>query len=137
MLTEDIRDGKTNRLIKIEMDTGPHRTFSLYPSTPQQAKPSNINDPLILSVIGSITSFEKSRGSVLAANEQPILVGNIVALEDATQRTHTYSRWSHLKSGFDWNRINIAGIIGAIAIFIYALARGLGWVIDGFVAKPE
>ena len=83
----------------------------------------------------SIISFEKNRGAVISAKEQPVLVGNILVQEDESKRKSSYNEWIHLKRGFDWNRINLAGFIAFFSALLYSLARALGWVIDGFVSR--
>lgn len=126
-----------------ELEMGPVRTFNLYqyPQVQQKGESvdgeSEVADPSN-EIFTSIVKFERRRGSVLLAEEQPILVGGILVQEDIAARNPwggSQRSWTHLARGFDWDRIEIAGLLAAFAAFLYIVARALGWVIDGFVSR--
>jgi hypothetical protein len=131
-IRERIRTKKLGSISKHEMDTGPVRTFAFYPTRDGQTS----TQESALNILASIAAFERRRGGVLSAQEQPVLVGDVFVQEAEIAR-FPYLRWTHLKNAFDWQRMVIAGVIAAFAAFIYIVARMLGWVIDGFVSRTE
>ena len=132
-IRERIHAKKLESIYQFEVDTGPIRTFAFYPtmagqpSTPQQT---------VSNILESIMNFERRRGIILNAQEQPLVVGDVF-VQEVEKPQYGYRRWTHLKHGFDWQRIAVAGGIAAFAVFIYVVARLLGWVIDGFVSRAE
>jgi hypothetical protein len=83
-------------------------------------------------------AFERQRGQVLVAAEQPALVGPVLAQEDETKREDACRNWTHLRRGFDMGPLGWAALLAAGAIIVYSLARALGWMIDGFVTpRPD
>jgi sterol desaturase/sphingolipid hydroxylase (fatty acid hydroxylase superfamily) len=51
--------------------------------------------------------------------------------------TAVFAWFSNGGRGFYWEGAAWAGGLAVFAIFIYIVARAVGWVIDGFVSKPE
>jgi hypothetical protein len=133
--------GRTDESIaRIEVDAGPHRTFSFYQiplGGNQQGRTVAKDDPVINAAMGSIFKFEKRRGAVLSAGEQPVLVGDLVVQEDEAERKYSFASWAHLARGFDWQRIAWACGIAALAMFLYVVARAIGWIVDGFVSRAD
>jgi hypothetical protein len=84
----------------------------------------------------SLTAFEAQRGSVLQAAEMPVQVGKFLVQEVEADRSEIYLRWKHLKRGFDTERLWCAGALVAVGVFLFLVARALGWIIDGFVTRP-
>jgi hypothetical protein len=95
---------------------------------------TKVGEDAVVAALGSLTTFERRRGAVISADEQPVLVGTFLLQEVGESRSN-YSYWTHLKRGFDWDRTVLAGGIAGFAVFIYMVARALGWVIDGFVTQ--
>jgi hypothetical protein len=129
-----IRDGAARSIGTIEVHTGPIRTFEFYRANPKQTGQSVLDDENTKAVLTSITSFERKRGAVMSANEQPVLVGDVMVREVA-ERQQPYTDWTHLKRGFSWETVAWAAALGALAMLVYVVARALGWVIDGFVSR--
>jgi hypothetical protein len=136
-LTEIMRSGNVSAPFMLEVDAGPYRTLAIYQLQRQDKPITGADDPRLAPVMKSFLSFEMNRGVVLLAGEQPIMVGDYLIKEDESKRQYSFFRWAHLKRGFDWQQGMMAGIIGGLAVFFYAFARGLGWVIDGFVTNRE
>lgn len=137
-----ILETKATPIVKVRVDTGAERLFLLYWDSigTIQHEPiikDGLANIVIESVIDSITQFERRRGAILLASEQPVLVGDILAQANETDRKFSYLRWTHLTSGFDWQRLALAGSIAAFAAFIYIVVRAISWVIDGFMPRPE
>ena len=129
-----IRNGAIEKIATIEVDTGPIRTFEFY--WPDPRLKSAADEKTIQAVLTDITSFERRRGAVISANEQPALVGDLMVRE-AGDRRQPYNSWTHLKRAFNWEGLlPPLGLVG-LALVLYVVARALGWVIDGFVSKPE
>jgi hypothetical protein len=133
---EDIRDRirtkKLESITNLKIDTGPARIFALYPTRSGQTAAKETYD----NIVTSIAAFERQRGAVLSALEQPVLIGDVFVQETEGAK-FPYLRWTHLKRGFDWERMAWAGGVAAFAVLIYLIARALGWVIDGFVSRTE
>ena len=122
----------TEGTYRISVGDRPVRTFVIRPDRPP-SKPLE-KDALIGLVLESIFAFERARGAVLLANEQPIKVGDIALVqEDETARTSSGSRWTHLRRGLDWGRTYWAAGVAAFALLLYLIARAVGWVLDGFM----
>jgi hypothetical protein len=123
-----------------EVDTGPIRTFAFYRVFPNRGRDrgleSTLDDDAKKAVLMSITSFERQRGEVLSLNEQPVRVGDVMVREIA-ERQRGYTAWTHLKHGVSFEIAAGAGGLAVLALLFYALARALGWVMDGFISKPE
>ena len=122
---------QSNAFKKINLNTGPQRTFVFYqmPSEYRQGRPApNENDEAVVALIGnSFILFDKSRGAVLLAKEQPILVGDVLVEEIEGDRKFSFRPWKHLTRGFDWERLAVAAGLAAFAVFAYHFARdGLG-----------
>lgn len=130
------QDKNDQNTVQITVDTGPHRTFVIR-FTRLLADKAKADTQLLNSIVDSIALFEKRRGSVLLASEQLEVSDIALVQEDESKRKFGWQNWTHLKRGFDWQRLAVAGGIAGFAIFIYALTRALGWVIDGFVSRPK
>jgi hypothetical protein len=129
-----IRNGEVESFERRMVDAETIRAFTFYRADPSKSQSGTIaDDEAMFAAIRSIMVFERRRGDVIAADEQPVLVGNFLV-----QMTEDSGfGWKHLKRGFDWERAALAGGIAAFAVLIYLLARALGWVIDGFASQTE
>ena len=120
------------------IQTGPIRIFAFYRPDPfadlvTKVPPKKEAEDTLLSII----RFEQRRGSLLSAEEQPIMVGNFVVQERSDQRRSDFLRWTHLKRGFDWERTYLAAGLAAFSLLTYLIARAVSWVLDGFMSKAE
>jgi hypothetical protein len=132
-----ILNGEVESFKKTEVDAGKIRTFAFYRADLAKPQPGkNADDEATFAAVRSIMVFERRRGEVIAADEQPVLVGNLL-VQMTEDKGLPYHGWKHLKHGFDWERMAWAGALAAFALLIYVLARALGWVIDGFLSQPE
>lgn len=127
-----VRMGDTGVATTIQADTGPVRTFTLYWAD-GRANDEEVGEDTRKTVLSSLAAFEKKRGSVLNAGEQPLLVGPFLVQEAEDKREQTWRSWTHLTRGFDYERLMWAGVSAAAAILIYLFARAVGWIADGFV----
>jgi hypothetical protein len=130
-----IRTGDNKSFTAITIETGPVRTFAFYWVEP--TKQNRVSEEMVSAVVESIGSFERRRGVVISAKEQPVLVGWNILVRESAEPQRTYVAWSHLKRGFDWEKASLAGALAAFAILIYLIARALGWIVDGFISDPE
>jgi hypothetical protein len=101
-----IRDGAAEKIATIEVESGPIRTFELYWATPK--KKMVADEDVTRAVLTSLWSFERRRGAVISANEQPVLVGDVMVRE-SVERRRPYGSWTHLKHGFYWEGAALAG----------------------------
>ena len=131
-----VSQGAASTIANIDVEMGPIRTFEFYWANPKTPASKPPDEEMVADVLTSITEFERRRGAVISAREQPVLVGDLVVLE-AGERKQPYRTWTHLKHGFHWEPVWWAAGLAAFAILIYVISRALGWVIDGFVSKPE
>jgi hypothetical protein len=120
----------------IEVDTGPIRTFDFYWAFPKKTGQDSLDEKTTTAVLRAIASLERRRGAVISAGEQPIRVGDVMVRESSA-RQRPFNDWTHLKRGFNWEIAAWAAGLAGFAFLIYILARALGWVMDGFISKPE
>jgi hypothetical protein len=130
-----IHSGDNKSFAAFEVESGPVRTFAFY--WIGSSKQNKSTDEMFSAALNSIRSFEQRRGAVLSADEQPVLIGWNILVQESAAPKRTYARWTHLKRAVDWERVAVAGAVAVLALLIYVIARALGWIIAGFVSKPE
>jgi hypothetical protein len=98
-----IRNGEAKPLKTVDVHTGTTRRFAFYRIRDQNASPlvTKADEDAIDAAIRSFAAFERRRGVVLSAQEQPVQVGNFLLQKTDPKSSH--SSWTHLKRGFDWN----------------------------------
>lgn len=100
--------------------TGTQRTFIVYLSS-QTATSSDV-DAAIADGFANLKKWERRRGQLLLASEQPAQVGTILFLE-ATPRRFTQFGWTHLNHLYDPSRLLLAIFVGCLALLAYVAIR--------------
>jgi hypothetical protein len=90
-------------------------------------------ETMLAAALEDFSAEERRRGKLFQPTDMPIWIGEVKVEYKPENRMPSSYMVSHLKRSFDWSMVGLSALLLAAAGFVYAIARAIAWIIEGFV----